>query len=108
MPDISGTFQNEERSYLPPKHLVNMPIFKLTYSKENARKVAGYKMRCSYRGDQLIPNFHYDAENVATPPVDRAVVRLLFAVSAELGLDSSHVDFKSAFLHEEYTGKVPL
>ena len=61
-----------------------------------------------YRGNQLIPSLHYDADNVAMHTVGRATMRLLCAVSVQLGLDMYHANLKSAFLHEDYTGQVPL
>ena len=108
MHDVFGTFQYVDRDTIPHGNLITKPIFTLNYSHDNQGNITGRRVRCSYRGNQLIPNFHYDAENVATHTVDRAAMRLLMAVSAQLGLELYHVDLKSAFLHEDYKGTVPL
>ena len=65
-------------------------------------------VRCSYRGDKLKPELHFDAENIAVHAVDRTTMCLLFGICAQIDLDMYCIDFSSSFVPETYTGDVPL
>ena len=108
MHEIFGTFEYVDRTTIPFGTLVPKPAFIFTHKRDKDGNIIGYTVRCSYRGDKLIPDLHFDAENIAVHSVDRTTMRLLFAVCAQMDLNMYHIDLTTAFLRERYQGTVLL
>ena len=78
------------------------------YKRDDSGKILERKARCAVRGDRMIPNLHFDPNQVTTYVAERPTVRILFCLAAAQGLSIEQFDIHSAFLHEPYTYDRPV
>lgn len=50
----------------------------------------------------MLPYIHYDPDHLSAPMATKSTVRLIFGLTAKLGLTMEHFDIKGAFLHEAF------
>ncbi len=86
----------------PPNTIVISPSISFRYKTDGSGHITNRNVRVSYRGDQVIKGFHFDADRTACFTADRD------CASDKNNWDTNHIGIKSAFLHESINSPVPL
>ena len=72
------------------------------YKRDERGTIISRKARCSFRGDKMQANIHYDPDSTTTYTADKTTVRLLLAIAATFEMQLDHLDITAAYLHGKF------